>query len=285
MPRISYSQFSMYHQCPQRWKLNYVDKLKVADSNIHLVFGSAMHTTIQLYLQTLYDTSVKAADSLDLEEILQQEMVTEFEKAVKLYGSKPATVEQLREFFEDGINIISFLKKKRADYFGKKGWKLVGIEEAINLSLGEAPNNKKVSFIGYLDVVLLHEPTNLLKIIDLKTSTRGWNKYQKKDKFKTAQLLLYKKFYSEKTGHPIDKIDVEYVILKRKLWKNTDFPQKRIQKFSPANGKPSISRVTKQLDEFINGAFGEDPLSATPSKSACRYCEFNQTEHCTEGVR
>ena len=133
--------------------------------------------------------------------------------------------------------------------------------------------------------MLLHEPTNLLKIIDLKTSTRGWNKYQKKDKFKTAQLLLYKKFYSKKTGHPIDKIDVEYVILKRKLWENTDFPQKRIQKFSPANGKPSINRVSKQLDEFINGAFGGDPLSATPSKSACRYCEFNQTEHCTEGVR
>jgi hypothetical protein len=275
----------MYHQCPKRWKLNYVDKLRVADSNIHLVFGSAMHTTIQLYLQTMYDASIKSADSLDLEEILQGEMIEEFQEAEKKYGSKPATAEQLREFFEDGINIINFLKKKRADYFGKKGWKLVGIEEPISLSLGETQTKKKIGFIGYLDVVLLHEPTNLLKIIDLKTSTRGWNKYQKKDQLKTAQLLLYKKFYSEMTDHPIDKIDVEYIILKRKLYENTDFPQKRIQRFSPANGKPSINRVTKQLDEFINGAFGEKLLDATPSKSACRWCEFNQTEHCTEGVR
>ena len=33
MARISYSQLSMFNECPQRWKLNYVDKLRVSESN------------------------------------------------------------------------------------------------------------------------------------------------------------------------------------------------------------------------------------------------------------
>ena len=31
MARISYSQLSMFNECPQRWKLNYVDKLSVSE--------------------------------------------------------------------------------------------------------------------------------------------------------------------------------------------------------------------------------------------------------------
>ena len=51
MSRISYSQLSMYNDCPLRWKLNYVDKLSISESNIYLIFGTAMHEVIQTYLE------------------------------------------------------------------------------------------------------------------------------------------------------------------------------------------------------------------------------------------
>ena len=91
-------------------------------------------------------------------------------------------------------------------------------------------------------------------------------------------------------NHPIDKIEVEYFIVKRKLWENLDFPQKRVQKFVPASGKPSMNKVGRRLDTFLNEAFTEDgerrnDMVATPSKKACRFCEFNQTEYCSQGVR
>ena len=113
----------------------------------------------------------------------------------------------------------------------------------------------------------------------------------KKDENKTQQLLLYKQFYSKQYNHPIDKIEVEYFIVKRKLYENAQFPQKRIQKFSPASGKPSMNKVKKKLENFLNEAFmdnGEykpDNLVATPSKNACRFCEFNQTEYCSWGIK
>ena len=68
--RISYSQISMFSTCPHRWKLNYIDKLRVSESNIYLVFGTAMHEVIQTYLEVMYLDSVKNADLLDLKQML-----------------------------------------------------------------------------------------------------------------------------------------------------------------------------------------------------------------------
>ena len=56
----------------------------------------------------------------------------------------------------------------------------------------------------------------------------------------------------------MDRIEVEYFIVKRKLYENLDFPQKRVQKFAPANGKPSINQVVKRLDEFLKDGFNDD---------------------------
>ena len=285
MARISYSQLSMFNECPQRWKLNYVDKLSISESNIYLVFGTAMHEVIQTYLDIMYNNSVKNAEKLDLNKMLFDNMCEEFKKAKEQDGKPPCTKEEISEFFQDGVEILNFIKSKRNQYFQKRDYELIGCEVPIELKL-----KKNVGFIGYLDLVILHKPTNTLKIIDIKTSTRGWNKYQKADKNKTQQLLLYKQFYAEQYNHPIENIEIEYFIVKRKLWENTDFPQKRVQKFVPASGKPSMNKVIKGLDLFLDVAFDDegkhntDKIFALPSKKACKWCEFRKTEYCSEGV-
>ena len=285
MGRISYSQLSLYNECPMHWKLRYIDRVSIDKSSIHLVFGKAMHTTLQTYLETMYRESIKIADALNLYEILEEELVKEFKEAEESYKEKPCNLKDIKEFFNDGIFIIEWFKKHRADYFNKRNWELIGCEVPLNVEL---KNN--IRFIGFIDVVLYHVPTNRYKIIDIKTSTRGWNKYQKKDKNKTSQLLLYKEFFAKQNNCVVENIEVEYFIAKRKLWENTDFPQKRIQLFVPASGVVSMNKVNKSLNHFIESAFdssGEyvNKEKATPSKSACRWCEFNQTEYCSVGVK
>ena len=76
--RISYSQISMFSNCPHRWKLNYIDKLKVSESNIYLIFGTAMHEVIQTYLEVMYHDSVKNADLLDLNQMLIDKLIEQF---------------------------------------------------------------------------------------------------------------------------------------------------------------------------------------------------------------
>ena len=213
MGRISYSQLSMYGDCPLRWKLNYIDRLSIFESNIHLLFGTAMHETLQHYLDVMYNHTAKKADEINLPKFLQKALITEFKKAEETDGNPPCTKEQLNEFFDDGLQILDFFKKKRGEYFSKNGWELVGIEKPINV---EIKNNLRI--IGFLDIVMYDKIGNRIKIIDIKTSTNGWNKWMKKDENKTQQLLLYKQFYAKQYNHPIDKIEVEYFIVKRKLW-------------------------------------------------------------------
>ena len=146
-------------------------------------------------------------------------------------------------------------------------------------------------FVGFIDVIIRDIQTGRLKVIDIKTSTRGWRDYEKKNKNKTSQVLLYKYFYSQKYNVPIDTIDVEYFIVKRKLWENLDFPQKRVQLFSPSSGNVSMNRVIKSFNNFIDSAFDKEGKkinkehNATPCKKSCRWCEFNQTKYCDEGIK
>ena len=283
--KISYSQLSMYGDCPLRWKLNYVDDLRIFESNIHLIFGTAMHEVLQTYLEVMFNDSIKNADLLPLEEMLKDKLIEHFKSRKEEEGKEPCTKEDLQEFFQDGVDILDFFRKKRGDYFQKRQYELIGCEVPIGVMM-----KKDIKMVGYLDIVLKHVPTDTITIFDIKTSTRGWNKWMKADKNKTQQLLLYKQFYSKQYNHPIDQIEVEYFIVKRKLWENLDFPQKRVQKFSPASGTVSMNKVNKGLNLFLENAFDDkgeykNDMIATPSKKSCRFCEFNQTEYCNVGVK
>ena len=68
---ISYSQLSMYNSCPKKWSLQYRDGHKVFTSSINTVFGTAIHETIQHYINTIYNESGAAADKINLEEYFE----------------------------------------------------------------------------------------------------------------------------------------------------------------------------------------------------------------------
>jgi hypothetical protein len=287
---ISYSQFSQWDKCPYMWKLNYVDRLSVFTDSIHTMFGTSMHEVLQEYLKVMYTQSIVEANKLMLEEQLEDRMKKNFLEIVKKNGGDEfCTKDQMVEFYEDGLKILDYFKKKRNQYFSKRGYELIGIETALDYGL---PRN--IKFRGYIDLIIKDTVRNRIKIIDIKTSTHGWNKYQKADKNKTNQLLLYKQFYSKQHDVPMDRIEVEYFIVKRKLWENTDFPQKRIQTFIPANGKPSINKVIRRLELFMEDCFTDDgeyrddhTYTKQPSKKNCRWCDFrDKPELCDKnGVK
>ena len=56
---VSFSQFHQYYQCPHKWYLTYVRKLAPYQASIHALFGTAMHETMQEWLDKMYNVSVK----------------------------------------------------------------------------------------------------------------------------------------------------------------------------------------------------------------------------------
>ena len=185
MSRISYSQFSKWDKCPYTWKLDYVDKAETFVGNIYTLFGTAIHETIQAYLVAYYGKTIKYADSLPLHDILQYRMEENYKKSKEQHGDDfDVSLEDMKSFFQDGINIIDEFLKRKSSHFPKKNTELVGIELDIKSEL-----ENKLTFVGYMDVVLHNKVTGRIRIIDIKTATMGWNKYMKADKNKTNQLL------------------------------------------------------------------------------------------------
>ena len=178
---ISYSQMSIFRSCAHRWKLQYKDKIKKFDSSIHTVFGTSIHESLQHYLDVAYEKSFAAANrEIDLNEDFQHRFISEYQSQYKKNKNTHfSDASEMREFFEDGVAILDWFKKKRSRYFNKKGTYLVGCE----LPIAIAPNKmfSNVLYMGYLDVVTYNERTDTFKIIDIKTSTKGWNSYAKKD--------------------------------------------------------------------------------------------------------
>jgi hypothetical protein len=280
--KISYSQWSMYEKCPRQWKLAYIDGLAPFQSSIDTCFGTAFHETLQHYLTVLYTESVKRADALDLRNILTNKLREEYTKNVAdSNGQHFSNPLQMAEYLEDGVAILDWFKKRRKQYFSTKDWELVGIE--IELCTQASEKNPAVYWYGFIDVVLRHVPTNTISILDIKTSRAGWNKYQKSDSIKAAQLVAYKNYFSTQFGMPKDNIDVEFFIVKRKMIEESMFPQKRIQQFKPAAGTVTQRKVQKQIDSFVESCFdlegnknAERPYLAISGKGDknCKYCPF-----------
>ena len=280
---ISYSQLSMYTQCPKKWALQYRDGHKVKEQSIHMTFGTALHETLQMYLDVMYNESGVTADSLDLETDFEIRLKGCYAKAYKQNKNEHFTDAQtLREFYSDGVEIINYLRKNRRKYFSKRGWWLVGCE--IPIVLAPNPHLPRVKYMGFLDVVMYNENTNKFIIIDIKTSTRGWNDKAKKDKSKQHQLVLYKKFFAQQYNVPIDDIDIEFFIVKRKLYESQDFVIKRIQQFRPPSGKTSVNQATKSLNEFLDNCFtsegyNEKDMPALTNNN-CKWCPYFKTHLC-----
>ena len=280
---VSYSQLSMYTQCPKKWALQYRDGHKVREQSIHMTFGTALHETLQMYLDVMYNKSGAEADRIDLEADFEERLRNCYADAYKQNQKEHfSNADQIREFFDDGIAIIEYIKKNRSKYFSKRGWSLVGCE--VPIVLAPNPRLSRVKYMGYLDVVLYHEGTEKFVIIDIKTSTKGWGPRERKDKSKQYQLVLYKKFFAQQYNVPVSNIDVEFFIVRRKLWESQDFAIKRVQQFRPPSGKTSINRATESLNEFLNNCFTQEGYNQKemPCKinNNCKWCPYYKTHLC-----
>lgn len=284
MAKVSFSQYSMWSSCPHQYKLNYIDKLGESSSNVHTIFGSAMHETIQHYLSVMYGVSKKQADEINLDKLLLERMRENYKgEAEKMSEGTPCTQEQLEEFYGDGRRILQWLHKHMHKFYSKSGFELVGIEIPLNATIKAG-----VHFIGFIDIVLRDLASNEIIIIDLKTSTMGWNQYQKADKMKNSQIILYKKYYSELFSIPLQKIRVEYQILRRKLPEDSAFPVPHVSKHVPAHGSPTVTKVYDEFMEFINTVFDDEgkfkdiefPKVPGAAKKNCKFCEFGNRGIC-----
>ena len=272
---VSYSQFSMWASCPHKWYLTYVENKQPYQASIHTVFGTAFHETIQDYITVMYNESGAAANRMDLIALFQTKFSEVYAKEYKAAGTHFTNAEEMGNFFEDATAILNFIKKNRNKLFTIRKMRLLGIE--IPLLLNVANN---VFLKGFIDFVLYDEELDKVYIYDIKTSTRGWSDYEKKDDNKIAQILLYKEYFSKQFGFDVEKIEVEYFIVKRKIWEQSEYPTPRTQSFKPASGKNKRKQAVENFHSFIKDCFDEVGKPQLKSylknvgESSCKWCPY-----------
>ncbi len=285
---ISYSQLSSFATCEKQWYLTYVKRLAPYQPSIHAVFGTAMHETIQSWLEVLYHDKVKTANEMDLDALLYENMIKAY-KGQKAQNAHEHFTDQkeMNMFFLDGKHILNFLKKKRGGYFSTKGVYLAGIETLLYQELRPG-----VVFKGLIDLVFYDERVDEWTIMDIKTSTSGWNKFAKNDDKRKSQILLYKEFFSRQFSIPIEKINVEYFIVKRKVPVEAEFAsmQKRVQEFRPTDGPRKMKQAVNLMENFVHkavdieGNYIDKDYPTSPSRDACRFCAIKEMRLCPDAV-
>jgi len=231
--RISHSAMETFKQCPYKYKLNQIDKIKEPKSK-EAVFGSYLHHILQWFLENNFQT-ISLKDLLSYYETHWPE--------IKYFDIKSQTEKSLDNiFFETGIKILK-------DFYKKDNYKdttILGLETPFEISLTDK-NNQIHIVSGIIDRI--QKTDNHYEIMDYKTSKRLPTQYQvdknnqlsiyalgflnqwPKIKIKDVNLSLYFLKFGEiiKTKRTLDQLEqTKQVILDiiNKIQKEKVFPPK-----------------------------------------------------------
>lgn len=105
---------------------------------------------------------------------------------------------------------------------------------------------------------------------------------------------MYKALYSKQYNIPLSKIDVEFIILKRRLYDETKtkYEQSRIQIFKPSAYQKDVLEVIQEFKKFVEACFTKEgqhkvtakyPKIPGKNKQNCKYCAHLKSGKC-DGV-
>jgi hypothetical protein len=168
--------------------------------------------------------------------------------------------------------------------FDYRYWELVAIELPLIVPILEG--NDRIVLNGFIDLLFYNKEDRLFRMPDLKTSTKGWSDYQKKDELKMDQVRIYKHYLAKHYDLVRDDISAEYLVLKRKVYEDAEYPIPRHTCVIPAQGAGKMKLAVLGLEAFVKDCFNEDGsyqerhYPKTPSKSSCMFCPYANTDHC-----
>lgn len=264
---ISFSEIKCWKECSWRHKLVHIDKIDMFEPSPYLDFGTAVHEGCETLLETRQVNKEK----------LLKDITTAWEKHgfgnkewyEKMPGwYKHAPVEEWCTWAE---NMWEDVPKFLDETF--PGWEPIKAEE----TLYEDIDDSFVKFKGFIDAVFVapdSKGNDKVWIIDWKTAqSYGWRRDKKQDILMTAQLMLYKYFWSRKHNVPLKDIRCGFILLKR-----GGKPGNICELVPVSVGPTSIERSTKIMKNMIKAVTKGFYLK---NRNSCKFCQFKDTEFCT----
>ena len=264
---ISFSEVKCWSECSWRHKLLHIDKIDVFEPSPFLDFGTTVHEGCENFLKTGDVPSERLLENIRA--AWKKNGFGEPEWYEKMPGwYKHVPVEEWCEWATNMWNEVpSFLDKTFSN------WETFEAEEMLYESI----ENRDLNFKGYIDAIIKCQDKQGKEkywILDWKTSgSWGWRRDKKQDILMTAQLILYKHYWSRKHGIPLKDIRCGFILLKR-----GGKPGKICELVQVSVGPKSLDRANKIVGNMIAAVRKGFFLK---NRNSCKYCSFLDTPHCT----
>ncbi|MBA4017012.1 MAG: hypothetical protein C0483_07560 [Pirellula sp.] len=244
---ISYSAISMYQSCPLKYFFRYVAGLPERTVAAALVFGSAIHRSVEHHFTEL------------------------------LAGNEPPTLEALtgeydRHWQETDVSVVKFGKDDDRESLGPLAQRMLAAFQTSSLAkveghiLGVEEQLRGPVIAGTPDLLgrvdLLVETTNELIVTDLKTARSRWSAEQAADS--GAQLLLYSEL--ARPLAPRKKLRLQFAVI-------TKSREPCVELHDVPVDRRQIDR-TKRIVEKIWRAIESSIYYPAPSPMQCPTCPF-----------
>ena len=252
---ISYSELKTWAECAWRHKLQYIENLNPFKGNEFTTFGTALHAVSEKYL--IEDDDTDPAEYFETQFLDELKSLKTNDPALKL---NPKLITEMRS---QGITLAPMIIPALKEHFGD--YEIVSVEE----KLYEQMEVIDLKFKGFIDVVIKKGDT--YHVIDWKSCSWGWNRDKKTDRLITYQLTLYKLFFAKKHNINPKNIKTHFGLLKRTAKQN------QIEIFEVSSGAKKTENALNLLQKAIYNISNERFIK---NKLSCKYCPFDDTEHC-----
>lgn len=265
---VSFSEIKMWKECAYKHKLTHIDKIDVFEPSPFLDFGTAVHEGCESLVEKKTPNRDKLI--LDIRNAWQEHGFDDPEWVANQPGwYKYAPVDEWVEWANNmWDDIPAFLDKEFP------GWETVKAEE----ELYEDIEGFDIKFKGFIDAIIKVPKKKgdgwIYWILDWKTANAyGWKRQKKQDILMTAQLILYKHFWSRKHDIPLNDVRCGFILLKR-----GGKPGNMCDIVNVSVGPKSLDKGLKMMRSMIKNVQKQFSLK---NRNSCTYCPYKDTEHCT----
>lgn len=262
---ISFSEFSLYGECPHKHLIFKHLELDTQEPSIHLFFGNAIHESIEVGIKNNLSISQRSKYFSD-----------KFKKDMMDNMLNTAQFKDVDDFIDQGNHILLILDTEVI----LKGYQIVSVEESLYETV-----YKKYKFKGFIDLVAYNPITKRYLIIDWKTSGEKWSvEKKKKDSIFLCQMRFYKYFWARKNNIPLDSIDCKYVVLNRLVnKKKPDGGYGDIQIVDINSTKEEIFESLCQLGHVLKNIHVEKIFPKVKftgnERFNCMFCKYKGGQH------
>tara|TARA_X000000950_G_C13764132_1_gene598149 strand:+ start:113 stop:949 length:837 start_codon:yes stop_codon:yes gene_type:complete len=265
---ISFSEVKMWKECAYKHKLTHIDKIDVFEPSPFLDFGTAVHEGCESLVEK------KTPD--------RQKLILDIRNAWEKHGfDDPEWVEKQPGWYkyapvDEWVDWANNMWDDIPSYLDSQfpGWETVKAEE----ELYEDIEGFDIKFKGFIDAVIKVPKKKgdgwIYWILDWKTANAyGWRRQKKQDILMTAQLILYKHFWSRKHNVPLSDVRCGFILLKR-----GGKPGNMCDIVNVSVGPKALDKGLKMMRSMIKNVEKQFSLK---NRNSCTYCPYKDTEHCT----